>query len=376
MGYGTPPRDANYAWSRLCGAFLLIPCPNDNNKATISENSTTLTVDYEGDKYSTEVPQRVIDAFSGGTQGMDESVSSSFDIQYRSYVKHIVNDMKSGAPTVDNGTARTVGNYQPLSSILLNDALMAVEGLVVDLKNGGVGFRNHSAPTWKIYGSTWTEDLLFIVPETVCVDTNLTIDFSVPRTETERLKSKSNIYMPSITDRGGFVNLNKTYPRWDIGDTQHNPELRYRAYRAAWLRNAYTMAYMNLTSMTNETMGTKAFAYLNSAINQTFPLYFASNETAASLLITPQTLSVATLFNTYLSGTEGVSNKSTFGNQTTQYTFESKMPIYTNPYNVNASMWGLIGTILSVDDKHVIVSNSSSRYIVSRPRRHGCGEHH
>jgi hypothetical protein len=76
---------------------------------------------------------------------------------------------------IDNGTACTVGTYQPLSSLVLNDEI-----IVVDIKNGGIGFRNHSAPTWRQYVSTWEEDLFFVMPDTVCVDTNLTFDFQNP----------------------------------------------------------------------------------------------------------------------------------------------------------------------------------------------------
>jgi hypothetical protein len=76
-------------------------------------------------------------------------VSSSFDIQYRSYVKAVIDDIKrkNPGPAIDNSTARTVGTYQPLSSLVLNDDILTVEGLVVDMKNGGIGFHNHSAPS-------------------------------------------------------------------------------------------------------------------------------------------------------------------------------------------------------------------------------------
>ncbi|KAF1846238.1 uncharacterized protein K460DRAFT_417361 [Cucurbitaria berberidis CBS 394.84] len=345
MGYGTPPRDTNNTWSRLCGAFLLVPCPNDDNKATVIDNKSMVSVDYRDEWYSSKVPQKVIDVFQSGASGFAESMSSLFDIQYRSYIKSVIDDNKKG-PLIDNGTARTIGNYQPLSSILLNDAIMPVEGLIVDMKNGGIGFRNHSAPVLKQYGSTWSEDLLFIVPDTVCVDTNLTLDFLIPRTGSEGLLARNGILKPSITDRGGFIDLNKTYPRWQIDDFQENPNLWYRAYRAAWLRNAYSMAYMNVTNLSNETTGVKAFAYLNSEMNKTFPLYYPNNETTSGwLAIDPQSLTVSTSFGQYLEGTKGLSNKSTVGNQTTEYKFDTKIPIYPNPFNINITQWSSIDTL-------------------------------
>ncbi|CAO2649827.1 Nn.00g011190.m01.CDS01 [Neocucurbitaria sp. VM-36] len=345
MGYGTAPRDLNNTWSRLCGSFLLVPCPNDNNEATVVDNSSMISVDYKNEWYSSEVPKKVVDVFQSGLVNSAESLSSIFDIQYRSYVQSEIDD-KTNGPVIDNGTARTIGNYQPLSSLVLNDAIIPVEGLIVDMKNGGIGFRNHSAPTLKQYGSTWSEDILFVVPETVCVDTNLTLDFLIPRTRSEGLKASSGVYRPSLTDRGGFVHLNKTYPRWNIGDVQENPELWYRAYRAAWLSNAYSMAFMNVTNLSNETTGVKAFAYLNSEMNKTFPLYYPDNETVSGgISISPQMLSISTLFGKHLDGTEGMSNVSTSGNQTTEYNFESKLPIYTNPFGINSTEWSSIDTL-------------------------------
>jgi hypothetical protein len=141
MGYGTPPRtDTN--WNRICGSLAIIPCPNDNNVATVVQNRSMVSVDYEKDWYDTRIPQKVVDVFQSGATEIGETVSNSFDIQYRSYVKSFVDDLKTkkSGPIIDNGTARTVGTYQPLSSLVLNDDFVAVEGLVVDMKNGNSKF--------------------------------------------------------------------------------------------------------------------------------------------------------------------------------------------------------------------------------------------
>lgn len=214
------------------------------------------------------------------------------------------------------------------------------------MKNGGIGFRNHSAPAFRPYGSTWTEDLLFVVPDTVCVDTNLTLDFVIARTRSEELLAKNTVYKPELVDRGGFVNLNKTYPSWVIGDVQSNPSLWYRAYRGAWLQNAYTMAYMNVTTFNNETTKTKAFSYLNSTLEKTFPLYYSDGKTASSVFLKPNSLSFAALWGEILTGTsEGISNFSKFSNTT--YNFTSSLPIYTNPFRIGSSNWTSIGKISS-----------------------------
>lgn len=52
--------------------------------------------------------------------------------------------------------------------------------------------------------------------------------------------------------------------------------------------------------------------------------------------------SISTIFGSHLDGTDGLSNVSTVGNQTTEYDFESKLPIYPNPFGVNSTQWSSI----------------------------------
>lgn len=106
-----------------------------------------------------------------------------------------------------------------------------IEGLVVDAKNGGVGFRNHSAPPLTAYGSTWTEDLLSIQPVPRCVDTNLILDYTIPENDVRSINSRSPL---TVTDRGGFSELNTVNPERDREGVQADPELWERAYQAAW----------------------------------------------------------------------------------------------------------------------------------------------
>lgn len=346
MGYGTPPR-SNTTFNRACGNRLWIPCPNDYNKATVTDNKTVFSVHWDADSYDTRIPQKVVDVFSSGSADLSESVSNSFDIQYRSYIKSTINDFKGqNALPFDNGTARTVGSYQPLSTLVLNEEFMVVEGLIVDMKNGGIGFRNHTAPLYTQYGSTWEEDILFVVPDTVCVNTNLTLDFKIAATTTEEGLAKAGILKPEIVDHGGFVNLNTTYPTWNVGDTQKDPVLYYRAYRAAWLSNAYTMAYMNVTNFRNETTNTKAFSYLNSTMGKRFPLYYADGKNAMTTAIQANTLHISQTFGQYLGGAKGISNTSTIGNDTKTYNFTSSAPIYTNPGKIDSSNFSSISEYL------------------------------
>jgi hypothetical protein len=324
MGFGTPPRDASHTWSRICGALGKVPCPNDNNNAVVVENDTSLYTNYTTEWYDSRVPINVVETFQSGTAGLGDTVSNTFDIQYRSYVQSIIEDDETWnfGPQVANGTTRTTGVYQPLSSLLLNDEVELVEGLIVDMKDGGIGFRNHSTPAWKEYGSTWTEDILFVVPDSVCVDTNLTLDYAIPRTRSE--EQLSRIVKLNITDRGGFVNLDRTYPQYNRTNVQEDPQLWHRAYVAAWSNNADSMAYMNVTSKRNDTLGTNPFDYLNSEINKTFPLYFPDGRVAPSVQTDPHSLSVSESFGDYFTTTDDL---------------EGRDALYPNPFGLDRLAW-------------------------------------
>jgi hypothetical protein len=149
-----------------------------------------------------------------------------------------------------------------METLILNNAFQPVEGLIVDTVNGGIGFRNHIFPPGFQHGVTWTEDLLFIEPETVCVDTNLTLNFTIATTP----NTSTIITNLVLTDRGGFANLHHTIPEFNISDPQRNPDLFGRAYTAAWLNNFYTALYYNVTDES------QAFTYLDSFVEKTFPL--------------------------------------------------------------------------------------------------------
>jgi hypothetical protein len=342
LGYGTPPR-TNLPWSRICGAFDPVGCPNSPSNITDFSNATGEY--WQADWYDSHVPQYVVDLFESGLSTMNKSVSSIFDIQWRSYTWSKVND-NAGALLVDNGSAYPVGSFRMASSLLLNDAILLVEGLIVDMKNGGIGFRNHSAPPSQPYGSTWSEDILFIEPETQCVDTNLTLDFSIPKTTSEGTSTVSNLV---LTDRGGFANINRHYPTWDRNDTQDNPELFQRAYKGAWINNVWSMFFMNVTNPRNQSeSNSHPFQYLNSAVGKTFPLQYNDSSIMPPLNIQPDALQVSTLYGYYLSGTDqGVagSNNSLFNFSMPGHNFTTppKPPLYPNPFNVTSTNFSTAG---------------------------------
>ncbi|KAE9566910.1 hypothetical protein CGMCC3_g16935 [Colletotrichum fructicola] len=201
-----------------------------------------------------------MEIFSSGTKNRT-TVSNFFDIEWRQLTQ-------TTRPYVDNGTEVSVGAYNQLESHIMDPTVKIVEGLIVDATNGGIGFRNHTVPTDIELGASWSEDLLFIEPIASCVNLNLTLDFEVNYTAS----SFYNFDKLRLTDRGGFVNLNHTYPYYDREHAQSNPELKARAYKAGVLNNFYSMVYLNVTTMTNATAGTKAFSYLDSHLGKEFLL--------------------------------------------------------------------------------------------------------
>jgi hypothetical protein len=228
---------------------------------------------------------------------------------------------------INNGSDFLIGDYRQLTSLLLNDKIEAVEGLIVDTHNGGIGFRNHSIPVGALaYGAEWTEDILFIQPETQCVDTNLTFDFLLPNVSG---LSYTSMDAPSLTDRGGFKNIDRNYEWWHLEDlgnnTQETLDLRERAYKAAWLNNGLTMLFMNVTG---DTIGLgDRFSYIDSFIGKQFPLIdIRSDYNSSSYSINFKAIETTPIFGHYLS---------TLLPDTYRVTKPiSNISLYKNPYNV------------------------------------------
>lgn len=281
LGYGTPPR-SSLGFSRICGGDLYMPCPYSNFTAIYNENHTLVTVP---DGYDTSVPSVLKDRYSSGLDLQNKSVSSIFDIQWRTYA--VAQELETGdGGFFNNGSAYLVGNYKQLTSLLLDNTIAPVEGLIVDTTEAGVGFRNHSVPPSSLYGSTWDEDILFIEPETACVDTNLTIDFPLPSNPQERNYITYDIV---LTDRGGFVNLDPEYEWWHLNNTQSNADLRGRAYKAAWLNNALTMMYLNIT---NPRLKAGRLEFVDSYVGKTYPLSGSSDDMLSNSSLANLTASV------------------------------------------------------------------------------------
>ncbi|KAK5947836.1 hypothetical protein OHC33_011132 [Knufia fluminis] len=264
FGIGTLPRN-HAGFSRLCGSFQPLQCPGTTvvieydeeydpiDNVTLLSNGTI----SKGEYYDTRIPEFLWELYQSGLSLQSRSVSSFFDIETRQFTFRKQSNFGIDKPY-------TVDFFQYLKSIHLDNALKPVEGLVTDTISGGVGFRHHTAPTISGTAAEWSEDILFIEPEIVCVPSNLSYEFQLPW-ETDPLGPQvTNL---SIVDEGGFVDIMPEYPILDLNDTQRDPQLWNRAYKAAWMTNAYTMVYMNITRPAPH-----AFAYMNSKVGQRWPL--------------------------------------------------------------------------------------------------------
>ena len=270
FGLGTGPQGV-YNFSRICSlghgfAQGPSPCPYSGDRVIFSWDGEAWQWSFPDGGMTSDVPDIVRQIYSSGTIGKRTTVSNFFDIQWRALTLR-------SQKYVDNGTGYPVDLFRMVDSLVLTDAYKVVEGLVVDAHQGGVGFRNHTIPSGLATGSLgaeWSEDLLFIEPESVCVDTNLTLDFTTVSGNSNYTNGVKGL---AIVDHGGFANLLlDEYPQYDHPNAQNNPDLWRRAYKAAVLNNVYTMFYLNLTNPYNQTTNTSAFRYRKSVVGQSFPL--------------------------------------------------------------------------------------------------------
>jgi hypothetical protein len=249
FGTDTPVRDT-YNISRSCGSSLR-SCPGvDHSDFRIIPNP------YSGssggpDKltlYQPYVPENITNCFKSGTSGFGDLRSNPFEIQFRQYATLFdKNDTK--------GT-NTTGDFVMLEKLIMSDHIVLREGLVIDMSNGGIGFRNHTVPTQPVmkHGATWNEDLLWIEPETVCVETNWTLEWS---SQLAPMASSSYISTNELVlINGGFIGAEDplAFPWYDRSNPQLNPDLKGRAHMAAWMFGLRVSKLLNLTS-SNSSVG-------------------------------------------------------------------------------------------------------------------------
>ncbi|KAL2171503.1 hypothetical protein VTG60DRAFT_2671 [Thermothelomyces hinnuleus] len=236
FGYATHARLSG-PFSRSCGSSR--PCPGSWGNTTCTRQGLAEVCTSQ---FGRAIPETWRSTFREGARQVNESVSSIFDIQWR-------NQINTSDPYGEWSWYMQSG-YRQTGVLVLDPTIQLVDGLIVDAKDGGIGFRNHTAPaTVYEYGSTWSEDILFIEPEAQCVNLNLTFDFQLVDTTYSRRLEPRHL---SLTDHGGFSALSRTSPDLSLpshGNGQDPVDLRERAYKAAWANNFLTLAHFNATDL-------------------------------------------------------------------------------------------------------------------------------
>ncbi|KAF7763937.1 hypothetical protein Agabi119p4_8474 [Agaricus bisporus var. burnettii] len=203
LALATTSNRQKFQYGPYCGPLEVIACP----EKTDEPNNTTY-------------PLSLVHAFNSTSYG-------PFSMQYRRFYN------AQGDRTV--GSDGQMGISQSL--IQRNDAF-AMEGLVVDMTptHPGIGFWNHTVPAFA-QGGTWSQEILWLEPLTVCVDTNLTVEYNL---------TSGPQYGPSrfnITDRGGFSALPQPLP--SLAPNGQNVDLMAHAYLGAVLSNSLALKALN-----------------------------------------------------------------------------------------------------------------------------------
>lgn len=83
LGYGTPPR-TELGFSRICQGQFPVLCPGTN--FTLVAGARPYTQMYAPDGYNTSIPRDYQNIWGSGLSSRSTTISSIFDIQYRSPV--------------------------------------------------------------------------------------------------------------------------------------------------------------------------------------------------------------------------------------------------------------------------------------------------
>jgi hypothetical protein len=261
MGLGTPLR-SELGFSRVCGEsdpiHQVCPGSSGSTKHSVNERGRVNSSTAEGLDY--RIPHKLTELYQSGLTSQSPTVSSFFDIQARLF--KVLVDKSFGNSTY------LIDVYRHLGTFILDDKIQAVEGLVVDTQHPKIGFRNHTAPTNVQYGAEWEEDLLFLEPETKCVDVNISLQLEISPPSVHTMLRTAH-----LVDKGGFANMNITspWPAWMMkkgwyGNTQENPALDWRAQAIGWSMNVLLAYFFNVTKPGERE------AYMNSQVGKLFPV--------------------------------------------------------------------------------------------------------
>lgn len=173
----------------------MMPCPFTPTVAIVSKDPDWANSSFPYG-YDINIPAPLQEVYSSGTDD-STTISNYFDIEWRRY--RTTFDEKNRE--LNNGSAYLVGSSRVMTSLALNNIVEPIEGILADTISGAIAFRNHTVPLGFEHGAEWEEDLLFIEPETVCVNTNVTVDFEIGR----YINSTVSYENVTLTDRGKTI---------------------------------------------------------------------------------------------------------------------------------------------------------------------------
>lgn len=237
IGSVTVPQ-GSYNASRRCGYLIDLNCPGSYGGYITTSNKNGYSAKpapgVQHPYIDTAVASNITNTFTSATSDKGNTLSSIFDIHYRSFYNYgnkTEPSDKDSSFWYDQGRPRTMGVPRFYSSMIMDNKIEAIEGLVVDMVNGGVGFRNHTLPPTSPYGTTWSEDLLWLEPDVVCVNLNVTLDYAISPPDNIDQPYGLN---PHLTDRGGIVHADgDNVPNINFNVGQSDPQLYQRAYLGA-----------------------------------------------------------------------------------------------------------------------------------------------
>ncbi|ERF68133.1 hypothetical protein EPUS_08199 [Endocarpon pusillum Z07020] len=258
FGTETPPRDL-YILSRTCAGGL-VPCPGvePSDFALIQQGGNLPNITL----FDNYVLPNITDCFASGFRSVGDLRTSPFEIQYRQYQMVSIDeesmDLENNREDAKNKATNTTGKFEILEKLVLLDKIVVREGIVADLVNGGVGFRNHTVPSTPRmrHGAQWTEDILWLEPVTACVDTNWSVQHrqrSAPFSTHNPLWSSD---LSLVNRGGGIVPTQIPDSKLINPPSQSDPELQSRALLAKSLFNYRLSEFLKL-SRSNATFGSR-----------------------------------------------------------------------------------------------------------------------
>ncbi|KAF2762880.1 hypothetical protein EJ05DRAFT_18244 [Pseudovirgaria hyperparasitica] len=261
--------------SRDCGSPTQV-CPGaaiDGPNVTVSVRGGVLQVQPS----TADIPQDIWRFFTSYSKV--STVASIFDLQYRFWKRSFSANIDSNQPYV-SGLYRQVNNLIPLGY-----GTMLIEGNVVDMEHGGIGYRNHSAPE---VSATWEEDILWVAPDLSCASTNLSFEMTLqpgddpddfPLTDVE------------LVDDGGFSNM------WSgdlksISQGIESLDVQTRATEVAQVQNKLLSMIFNITDPTTSGRYPLDLQAMNSSLST---LLFPLKPTSTSLDVSWYGLPIVTM---------------------------------------------------------------------------------